>query len=113
MDDVEKWKAKVAKAAQIEEFEATGMGRTIIGWLNAEIIRLTDLLVNDDEMDTNEAKRSAVRGELKAYRLIGEKMNLTKLSGKQASNTLIANGITEEAVTDERSPEEIAQDAGL
>lgn len=113
MDDVEKWKSKVAKAAQVEEFESTGIGKTIIGWLNAEIIRLTDTLVNDDEMDTNEAKRAAVRGELKAYRLIGEKMNLTKLSGKQASNTLIANGITDEAITDERSPEEIAQDAGL
>lgn len=111
MDDVEKWKAKVEKAAQVEEFEGTGMGRTIISWLNAEIMRLTDKLVNDDELDTNDAKRAAIRGELKAYRLIGERMRLTKLSGKQAKDTLEANGIEDRE--DLRTPEQMARDAGL
>jgi len=112
MNDVDVWKAKVAKAALVEDFQATGMGKTIIQWLNAEVSRLTNILVDDDELDTNEVKRALIKGELKAYRLIGKQMNIAKLQGKQAKATLQANDIPEEEV-DHRSPEEIAKNAGL
>lgn len=112
MDDVSKWKAKVTKAALVEEFQLSDIGRTIIQWLNAEVYRLTSQLANDDELDTDNVRRAAVRGELKAYRLIGEKMNMTKLQGNQASATLMANDINVEAF-DPRTPADIASDAGL
>jgi len=112
MNDVDKWKAKVAKAVLVEDFQETGIGKEIIQWLNAEIISLTNKLVDDEELDTNDVKRAAVRGELKAYRLIGTKLNLTKISGKQAKATLEANNITSDEV-DPRTPEQIVENAGL
>jgi len=112
MNDVDKWKAKVSKAALVEDFQLTSIGKTIIQWLNAEVYRLTSQLAEDDELDTDNVRRAAVRGELKAYRLIGEKMNMTKLQGKQASATLVDNGIDTEAF-DPRTPADIASDAGL
>lgn len=112
MNDVDKWREKVAKAVLVEEFQETGIGQTIVKWLNAEIYRLAGRLADDDELDADNIKRAGVRGELKAYRLIGDKMNMTKLQGKQARNTLAINDLADEDV-DARSPEQIAADAGL
>lgn len=113
MDDVSKWRKKIDDSNIVEQFEATGQGQLIIKWLNAEVYRLTGELVNNDELDTDNAKRAAVRGELKAYQLIGKKLGLTKMEGKSARATLEANDITVDEVVDQRTPEEIAQDAGL
>lgn len=111
-NDIQVWRDQVAKAATAASFEASDMGSLVIGWLNHEIMRLTAQLVDDDALDTDQVKRAAVRAELKAYRLIGEKLNLTKVKGEGAKRTLAANNINPEHL-DERSPEEIARAAGL
>lgn len=113
MDDVNKWRKKVEESNAVKDFESNPVGQLIIKWLNTEIYRLTNELVNNDELDTDNAKRSAVRGELKAYQLIGKKLALSKLEGKSARATLEANGVDVEDEVDQRTPEEIAQDAGL
>lgn len=112
MEDVDKWREKVGKAVIVEQFQETGMGLMVIKWLNAEIYRLSSRLADDDALDSDNVKRAGVRGELKAYRLIGDKMNMTKLQGKQARNTLEINQLADDDI-DSRSPEQIATDAGL
>lgn len=98
---------RLAEAAVVTEFEASEMGRLHIQWLNAEIYRLTEVLVNDESLDADNVKRAAVRGELTAYRTIANKLNLAKVKAVQAKRTLEANGVEVDAAPDGRSPEEL------
>lgn len=111
MDDIEKLKIRVAKAALVNNFQESEFGLTVIGWLNQEVSRLTNQLADDDELDSDNVKRASVRGELKAYRLIGKQMNFVKIRAVGAEQTLQDNGIATDA--DTRSFEQIAEDAGL
>lgn len=107
-DNIDMQRQRLTEAAVVAGFEASDIGRLYIQWLNAEIYRLTESLVNDASLDLDNVKRAAVRGELTAYRTIANKLNLTKVKAIQAKRTLEANGVTVEDALDPRSPEELA-----
>lgn len=104
-DENELQEERIHKGQLAQSFEISDEGKLIINLFNGEIARLTKKLAEDDELDKDNVARANVRGQLKAFRFMGEKLNQLKITGAQAQRKM-----------DERepeSPEEIAKRAGL
>lgn len=84
-------RADVETQAELVQFRDTKFGRLAISWYNAEIQRLTEQLIHDKELETDLAKNNLVKGELRAYLLITQKMRLVERKGEAAQAVLAEN----------------------
>ena len=92
MDALEKARADVEKGARAAAFRDSEFGKQLIGWYNLEIRRLTNMLVEDADLDADNVKRAAVRGELQAYLLLAKKLNFIDTKAQAGRIVLDENG---------------------
>lgn len=97
-----KKRLEVEKQAEAVQFLDTDFGKTMVEWYNAEIKRLTDMLINGKDLDESLPKINLVKGELRAYLLIVDKLKLTNARGNAAQRVLAMN---------EPEPEQVDGDA--
>lgn len=90
-DFLAKKRLDVEKQAEAVQFLETSFGKTMVEWYNAEIKRLTEQLINDKDLDESLPQTNAVKGELRAYLLIVNKLKLTNAKGNAAQAVLAIN----------------------
>lgn len=110
-EDVDKLRTRVKKALTVTAFVEGEAGQLFVQWINAEIARLTNLLIKQ-EYDSKPMETVAIRAELRAFTTIAQRMSITQNIGAAAQKQLEDSGVHPTGEnTDMRSPEEIAKDA--